>query len=114
MAAASTKELAGFVPENANVGLSYIRRGITVRINYSYSGRRLQSYNATQSLLVYQLAAKTVNIRTVFRATKHFDVYFDVNNVFNQPSFVRVFYGGRPNTMSVLSPQVLFGINGRL
>ena len=114
VAAASTKELAGFVPENANAGLSYIRRGITVRINYSYSGRRLQSYNATQSLLVYQLAAKTVNIRTVFRATKPFDVYFDVNNVFNQPSFVREFCGGRPTTMSVLSPQVLFGINGRL
>ena len=114
LATASTKELAGFVPENANAGLSYIRKGITVRINYSYSGRRLQTYNATQSLLIYQLAAKTVNVRTVFRLTKNFDAYFDVNNVFNQPSFEREFFGGRPQMLNVLSPQVLFGINGRL
>ena len=114
VATASTKEMAGFVPENANAGLSYIRNGITVRINFGYSGRRLQAYNANQSLLIYQLAAKTVDVRTVFRITKRLDVYFDVNNVFTQPSFAREFFGGRPQMMNVLSPQVLFGINGRL
>ena len=114
LATASTRELAGFVPENANAGLSYIRNGITIRINFGYSGRRLQTYNARQSLLIYQLAAKTVDVRTMFRITKRLDVYFDVNNVFTQPSFAREFFGGRPQMMNVLSPQVLFGINGRL
>ena len=50
----------------------------------------------------------------MFRITKRLDVYFDVNNVFTQPSFAREFFGGRPQMMNVLSPQVLFGINGRL
>ena len=102
------------MPENANAGLSYIRNGITIRINFGYSGRRLQTYNARQSLLIYQLAATTVDVRTMFRITKRLDVYFDVNNVFTQPSFAREFFGGRPQMMNVLSPQVLFGINGRL
>ena len=114
LASAPTRELAGFVPQNANAGLAYIRNGITVRINFAYAGRYLQTFNGSQSRLIYQRPSKRVDVRTVYRLTRNFDVYFDVNNVFNQPSYAREYHGGQPQAQTLLSPQVLFGINGRL
>ena len=109
-----TKELAGFVPNNANLGISYIRRGTTVRVNFGYRGRFLNGYNASQSLLVYTLPWPTVDIRAAYRFSRRFEAYFDVNNVLNEPYLTREYYGGAARALGLNSPQLLFGITGRL
>lgn len=108
-----TRELAGFVPTNANLGLSYIRQGVTVRVNVGYRGRFLSSYNASQSLLQYTLPWPTVDIRAAYRFSKRFEAYFDVNNVLNEPYYTREYFGGAARGLGLNSPQLLFGITAR-
>lgn len=111
--AAPTKELAGFVPTNANAGVTYIRRGLTVRANVGYRGRFLSSYNANGSLLQYTKPLPTVDLRTSYKFSKRVEAYFDVNNVFNVPYFTRLYSDGLPLGQGLNSPQLLFGVTLR-
>ena len=113
LAAAPTKELAGFVPTNANVGISYIRSGLTVRANVGYRGRFLSSYNANGSLLQYTKPWPTVDLRTSYKFNKRVEAYFDVNNVFNEPYFTRVYRDDLPFGQGLSTPQLLFGVTLR-
>lgn len=110
---APTKELAGFVPTNANAGVSYIRNNLTVRVNVGYRGRFLSSYNASQSLLQYTQPWPTVDIRTAYRFSKRIEAYFDINNVLNEPYYSREYYGGLARGLGLNSPQLLFGVTVR-
>ena len=52
--------------------------------------------------------------KSEYRVSKHFDLYLDVVNLLNEPDRVLEYYGGRPNDMKMMSPQVFCGIVGRL
>lgn len=110
---APTKELAGFVPTNANAGVTYTRRGLTVRANVGYRGRFLSSYNANGSLLQYTKPWPTVDLRTSYKFSRRVEAYFDVNNVFNVPYFTRVYQDGLPLGQGLNTPQLLFGVTLR-
>lgn len=110
---APTKELAGFVPINANAGVTFTRSGLTVRANVGYRGRFLSSYNANGSLLQYTEPWPTVDLRTSYKFAKHFEAYFDVNNIFNEPYFTRVYRDGLPLGQGLNTPQLLFGVTLR-
>lgn len=109
-----TSEIPGFNPNTGNAGISYIRGKISLRFQYNYSGRYLSSYNANQSRLIYNKARPIFIFKSEYRISKHFDFYLDVVNVFNEPDRVLEYYGGRPNDMKLMSPQVYCGLVGRL
>jgi len=109
-----TSEVAGFNPESGNAGVSYIRNGITVRLQFNHVGRYLNTYNVNQSRLLYRRARSVVDIKTNYRINRHFDVYLDVVNVFAEGDRVLEYYGGRPQVMHKMGPQFFFGVNGRL
>src|SRR5262249_28230387 len=50
---APTPKLPGFNPNIANVGLSYIRNKVSVRLQYNMRGRYLLTYNANESRQIY-------------------------------------------------------------
>lgn len=109
-----TSEVPGFNPVTANVGISYIKNRIDVRLQYNYTGRYLVTYNNNQSRRQYLNARSSVNIRSVFQLSKHFDFYFDAVNIFNAPDRSQEYYAGRPRSKSLMSPQLFFGINARM
>ena len=111
---ASTSEVPGFNPFVANAGISYIRNRLTVRVQYNYTGRFLTSYNVRQSLLLYNSMRRTVDLKTRYSLSRHFDVYFDVSNVFDEPDTASEYYAGRPRAIKVMSPLLSFGLNARL
>jgi iron complex outermembrane recepter protein len=111
---APTSEVAGFNPENANVGISYIKNRLSLRFQVNHRGRYLSTFNANQSRLQYTVARTTLDIKTVFQLSRHFDFYFDALNVLNEPDMRVEFYGGRPGAQHLMSPQLFFGINARL
>ena len=108
-----TSEVPGFNPITGNAGISYIRNRVSLRLQYNYSGRFLSSYSANQSRLIYAKARPIFIVKTEYRISKHFDFYLDVVNVLNEPDRVLEYYGGRPNDMKLMSPQVFFGLVGR-
>ena len=81
---APTTEVAGFNPKNANVGLSYIRNKLSVRLQMNHRGRYLSTFNANQSRLQYTVARTTLDLKTVFQISRHFDFHFDALNVLNE------------------------------
>jgi iron complex outermembrane receptor protein len=110
----STKEVPGFNPFVANAGVSYIRGGLTLRLQYNYTGRFLRAYNANDSRLQYNKARRTVDLRTRFSLSRRADLYLDVANIFNEPDTASEFGAGRPRQIKRMSPLLSFGVNTRL
>lgn len=107
-------KIAGFNPEMANGGVSYIRNGVTLRVNVNYRARFLTSYNAVESRQIYAAARTTVDVKMLYTINKRFDVYLDVNNITNNYDRQSEYVGGRPQSIYWMSPSLIFGTNVRL
>ncbi len=113
--AKSSSEVEGFVPESGSMGISYIKNRTTIRLQLTHAGRFLRVYSASQARLDYAREQTLVNVKTVYQLSKNYDVYLDVNNVFNEPDRDWEFYGKRARYLSKIgSPQFVFGVTGRL
>lgn len=106
-------KVAGFNPETANLGLSYIRHKVTVRLQYNHRARYLTSYNVVESQLVHAIRRDTLDLKTMYQFTPRVSVYLDVNNVLQE--FETGSDRGRyPAARRVLTPGFFFGVNTRL
>lgn len=110
----STKEIAVFTPNTANIGSSYIKGGHNVRLQFNYIGRFLMAFSATQALLQDQVARPLLDIKTVFRINRQFDAYLEVWNVFSNPTEQTEFFGGRSSTMSKINFMLHGGVRWRM
>ena len=110
----STNTITGFVPEAANIGLSYIRTPISLRIQAKHRGKFLNSYNASPARLVWQMPQTVVDIKAVYNINRHLGLYLDVYNIFNDPDRKFEWEYGRPQNIRKDSVMFLCGINGRL
>ena len=107
-------KIAGFNPEIANAGLSYIRNGWTLRLNANYRARFLTSFNVVESRQIYATARTQVDVKMLYTVNKRFDVYLDANNIFNVYDRQSEYAGGRPQSVYWMSPSIIFGTNIRL
>lgn len=110
----ATADVAGFIPETGNIGISYIRNRTTIRLQFNHASKYLTSYTVALPTRSYLEARSTLNIKTVYNINRHFDVYLDVNNVFAEPDRYDVLWNDRPSLIHKMSPQFIFGINARL
>jgi outer membrane receptor protein involved in Fe transport len=110
----STNTITGFVPEAANVGLSYIRTPISFRVQLKYKGKFLNTYNDSPARLVWGMPQTVVDIKAVYNINKRFGLYFDVYNIFNDANRLFEWEYGRPQNTRKDSVMFLAGINGRL
>ncbi|MDO8545244.1 MAG: TonB-dependent receptor [Opitutaceae bacterium] len=106
-------KVAGFNPETANFGLSYIRNKVTVRLQYNHRARYLTTYNVVESQLVYRIRRDTLDVKTVYQLSRRFSVYLDVNNVLGEFE-TGSDRGNRPSQRRVLTPGFFAGVNARL
>jgi len=113
IALAPNPRVAGFNPFIANVGVSYIRRQLNLRVQYSYLGRYLVGFNANESRATYAAARPTVDIKTLYNLNRNYSVYLDIVNVLMNPDRERQFGYGRPQVTHLMVPQLFFGVNGR-
>lgn len=114
IAAAPTSEVAGYNPQTANAGISYIRNRGSVRVQMNNLGRYLNSFNATQSRLLYRRSRTTFDVKLSYQLTRRFGLYLDVVNLFAWPDRMLEYHGGRPQVIHRMGPQFFFGVNGRL
>jgi iron complex outermembrane recepter protein len=108
-----TSKLAGFIPETANAGISYLRSPLSIRVQYNYAGRRLVGFSTSEARLAYERARGIWDIKTVFDINRHFALYFDVWNIFDEQELAQEFEGGRVGRNFRTGPQMLGGVNWR-
>ncbi len=113
IALAPNPRVAGFNPFIANLGVSYLKQRVNLRVQYNYLGRYLTGFNANESRATYAAARPTVDIKTLYNVTRNYSVYLDVVNVFMEPDRQRQFGYGRPQVTHLMRPQLFFGINAR-
>jgi TonB-dependent receptor len=110
----TSNEVADFVPETFNLGISYIRDRLSVRAQYNRRAGYLQAFNAAQARLRYAGRAETLNVKTVYQLSKRFSVYLDVSNIFKDPDRNWSFYGNRAGYLAEInSPLFSFGTTAR-
>ena len=106
-------KVAGFNPETANFGLSYIRNKVTVRLQFNHRARFLSTYNAVDSQLIHTIRRDTLDIKTLYQFTRNFSAYLDVNNIL-QSYEIGTDIGSRPASRRILTPGFFLGVNVRL
>lgn len=105
--------MAGFNPQLANLGVSYIRNKITLRVQFSHRDRYLITYSPTESAKTYARKRNTFDLGTGYQISKTFDVYLNVDNVLNEDDNARELFGGFPTLIVRISPPFHFGVNAR-
>ena len=113
IALAPNPRVAGFNPFIANVGVSYIRSRMSLRVSFNYRGRYLTGFNPIESRSTYAHARPTVDIKTLYNINRNFSVYLDIVNLLMEPDRQTEFGYGRPQTTHLMRPQFFFGINAR-
>ena len=111
---APTSEVAGFNPETANAGISYIKNGVTVRLAWNHNGRYLGGFSLTQSALNYNRARDVVDIKTTYQISKTYSAYLDVVNIFAEADRASESFDGAPRNVHKMQPMFFFGVNARL
>ncbi len=106
-------KVAGFNPDTSNAGVSYIRDGITIRLQWNHRARYLTTYNAVESQLVYRIRRDTLDLKTQYQLTRRLSLYLDVNNVLGEYETGQD-RGPRPSQRRVLTPGFFGGVNVRL
>jgi len=111
---APTSEVAGFNPETANLGISYIKNRASVRVQFNHYGRYLTGFSLTRSALTYSRARDVVDIKTTYQLSKRFSVYLDAVNIFAEADRASEGYDGQARTIHKLAPMFFFGLTARL
>ncbi|MBM3866948.1 MAG: TonB-dependent receptor [Verrucomicrobia bacterium] len=105
--------LVGFVPDTANVRLSYNYRWLAPYVQWSYVGRTLGSFNVLPQLQTNRLERRIVNVGASVRLPRHVELFLDVSNLFDEPQRTAHFVTGTRISTIYNGPFVSFGLNGR-
>ncbi|MBI4621599.1 MAG: TonB-dependent receptor [Verrucomicrobia bacterium] len=110
----TTGQVAGFTPETGNLGISYIRNGMSLRVQFNHKGKTLNGFNVNPAAQTWIMARSVVDIKTVFPIRRNLNFYLDVNNILNEAERATVRgNAGRPILHQHQTQQFLFGLNGR-
>jgi outer membrane receptor protein involved in Fe transport len=105
-------DLSGFVKRTGNIGISYIKHGLTVRTSLNHVGLGLTSYNNDPAQRQYQEARNKVDLSIRYAYRPRLSVFADVTNVFSEKTFVYQGVGYRPVIGAVYGARLTTGIRG--
>ena len=105
-------DLSGFVKRTGNIGISYIKHGLTVRTSLNHVGLGLTSYNNDPAQRQYQEARNKVDLSIRYAYRPRLSVFADVTNVFSEKTFVYQGVGYRPVIAAVYGARLTTGIRG--
>ena len=109
-----TGEVPGFIPEAANVSLSWRYRGFSTRVLYNYTGPYITSYSAANAgANIYREAFKTVNLGVAYQVRPSLTLTCDVANLFNQEQRYYQAVAGRTQDLIYNFVTITFGVSGR-
>lgn len=110
----SKGEVPGFIPETANVSVSWRYRGFSTRVNVNRTGEYLNAFTAAGSGRNQYIMSRTiVNFGVAYQVRPALSFSVDVGNIFNQP---QTFYRGIADNISevrIPGITVTLGVSGR-
>jgi len=111
----SGREVPGFTPFTANLGVSYIRTPWTIRIKENFKGRAMLNRNANPLQNQYNYGRKFIDVNLGYSITPRYSLYVDVINVFGDSlsggNFVYIV--GRPRGPDRFNAEIKAGVTGR-
>ncbi len=115
-AANVSSELAGFVPQSANLGISYLGHNWDVRLQWVNRGHYLTSNSTNVMLVRYQASRTTLNVKVRYLFSEKYIAFLDVENIMAEP-YTRQNYvsldSNLPQNTGNISPRWVFGMQGR-
>ena len=110
----STNEVPGFIPETANLSVSWRYRGFSARVLVNYTGDYINAFTAgSPGRNQYREARTITNIGASYQLRPSLSFTVDVSNLTNEPV---VFYRGIPSQMErtlITGTTINFGVTGR-
>lgn len=110
----SGAEIAGFMPETFNAGVTYAYRAWEAGVKYTYRAQNLRDYNANPLLRVYYYSKKNVDLNLKYKWHPRLTLFVDVINIFDDPianAFINIPQRTRFN--QVFTPAIKAGVSGR-
>jgi len=89
----------GTAKRTGNVNLSYVRRGLDLRLFYNLRGDYLSSVGARRALDVYEKERATLDFSAKYRFTRRLSAYANVKNITDTPKIT--YQGNRSNPTGV-------------
>ena len=109
------REVPGFTPFTANLGLSYIRTPWTIRLKENFKGRAMLNRNVNPLQNQYNFGRKFVDVNLGYNINPRYSLYLDVINVFADSltggNYVHIV--GRPRGPDRFNTEIKAGVTGR-
>lgn len=112
-AARSTGTVPGFVPETANIGLSYTYGRFSFRAKWNAKSRQLNAYNDSPAQLRYFAPTRRIDLNLRVKLTQHLDFYADIINLTRNATVYERGPLGRVDAYQDNGRRASFGITGR-
>ena len=107
-------QLAGFMPETFNAGVTYALRAWDIQVKYTHRSENLRDYNANPLSRVYYYAKKNVDVNLKYKWHPRLSLFVDVINVFDDPiANAFIFVNKRTRYNQVFTPSIKAGVSGR-
>lgn len=107
-------EIAGFMPETFNAGLTYAYRAWEAGIKYTYRAQNLRDFNANPLQRVYYYSKKNVDLNLKYKWHPRLTLFVDVINIFDDPiSNAFIYVPQRTRYNQVFTPAIKAGVSGR-
>ena len=108
-----TNEVAGFIPETANVTLTFNYKKFGSRLTFGHVGNHLVTYNASPTARIYREKIGTLNAGISYRVSPKLTVYCDATNLTEESlSFYR-YVPSLFREARRMQSAVIFGVSGR-
>lgn len=100
-------------PPRGNVGLSYIRSGLTLRAQLNHTGERLTSYNVNPAQWQFLEQRAFLDVSVKYAVSPRLGFFVDVFNVNNAKYLKYQGLGTRPVDCQYYGTRLSSGITGR-
>jgi TonB-dependent receptor len=112
--AIATTQVAGLIPETANVALTYLHRGFYLRWQWNWRDTRLVTISANPAALVYDMPKTATTVKLKYTVSPRLSYFCNVENLFTEPLFRTYFVTeDRPFQVRPTRPKITAGIQGR-
>src|SRR5687767_5808687 len=104
-------EVAGFIPETVNAGLTYHYGRWNSRVQWNQRGKYLFAYADSPLARRYFEASDYMDVNVQFRVSSRWDVYVNVNNLFDEPRKEITYDESRPRAYFWSGTRYNVGVN---
>lgn len=107
-------EIAGFMPETFNAGVTYALGAWDAGVKYTYRAQNLRDYNVNPLQRVYYYSKKNVDLNFKYKWRPQLTFFVDVINLFDDPiANAFIYTNGRVRYNQVFTTAIKAGITGR-